>query len=463
MSFAPSSRTNSRIWPVPTGASGRASTECAPRGSSCSRALKSAIRSGQDSRVASSSGTSRTSAHTRFRPPAPTSWRLTPPQQPRAAMRPAPVWSQAPSEVAGLATRIGRRSSSACSTSRSPAAFDPMAPEIWRARKGPSDLAGWYQRLLAAESDPTDPHPPVAERLARLGIDPQRALALAQKRDGPSALDRYLPAVRVRLIADLDRGWQRSVAPEWAEQYRQAQDEKAELARLDRAGTLSVEQRLQRALLTETFHGADAALTQFRELVDTEEDGQARLAIGRLLLAREDDEGLLWLDQAAKRDWQIVLPADAQAYSYLREHGRDEEAEAYERRLEHQVELLEAAEKERSEVTLDDWLDRPDLPIDQLELVRDAVAAESEVAAAYLARKHTHQLNHESPFYVLGVVPRSYKRATKGDSSGAALAARLADAIPDSVNCLVVTLHQGDRVTRRLARIEGASLLGETK
>jgi len=344
-----------------------------------------------------------------------------------------------------------------------PAAYDPMAQQIWRARKATSDLADWYQRLLTAESDPTDPHPPVAERLARLGTDPQRALALAQERDGPSALEHYLPAVRARLIADLDRSWQRSVASEWAEHYRQAQDEKAELAQLDRAETLSVEERLQRAQLTETFHGADAALTQYRELVDTEEDGQARLAIGRLLLAREDDEGLLWLDQAAKRDWQIVLPASALAYSYLRERGRDEEAEAYERRLEQQVELLEAAEKERSEVTLDDRLDRPDLPIEQLELVRNAVAAENEVAAAYLARKHTHHLNHESPFYVLGVVPRSYARATKGDSTGAALAARLADAIPVSVHCLVVTLHKGDQVTQRLARIEGASLLGETK
>jgi Zn-dependent protease with chaperone function len=344
-----------------------------------------------------------------------------------------------------------------------PAAFDPMAHEIWRARKGPSDLADWYQRLLTAESDPTDPHPSLAERLARLGSDPLRALALAQERDGPSALVRYFPAVRERLVAELNRTWQKSVAAEWADQHREAQVAKDNLARLERADALSVEELLERAQLTETFRDTDAALALYRELVDTEEDAQARLAIGRLLLAREDDEGLRWLDQAAARDWQIVLLATALAYSYLHERGRDEEAEPYERRLEQQAELLEAAEKERSEVTLDDWLDRPDLPSEQLELVRDAVAAESEVAAAYLVRKHTHHLNDESPFYVLGVVPRSYARATKGDSTGAALAERLADAVPPPLQCLVVTLEKHNKVTRRLARIEGASLLGETK
>jgi Zn-dependent protease with chaperone function len=346
---------------------------------------------------------------------------------------------------------------------RPPAAFDPMVHAIWQARTGPSDLADWYQRLLTAETDPTDPHPSLAERLNRLGFDPMQALVLAQERDGPSALERYLPAVHARLVADLDRNWQTSVEEEWAEQHRNAQDAKDNLARLERADALSVEELLERAELTEMFRDTDATLARYRELIDTEQDGQARLAIGRLLLAREDDEGLRWLDQAAESDWQTVLLAAAFACSYLHEHGRDEQAEPYERRLEQQVELLEAAEKERSEVTVDDWLDWPDLPSEQVELVRDAVAAESEVAAAYLVRKHTHHLNDESPFYVLGVVPRSYARATKADSTGVALAERLAEAVPLSAQCLVVTLQQRNKVTRKLAQVEGASLLGETK
>jgi tetratricopeptide (TPR) repeat protein len=346
-----------------------------------------------------------------------------------------------------------------------PAAFDPLAQEIWRARGGPADVAAWYKRLLAAEADPTDPHPSLAERLTSIGCDPRRALALARERVGPSALEHYLGAARSRLVAELDHNWKKSVRLEWVEQHRQAENEKPELARLEHASALPLEELVQRALLTEKFRDADAALARNRELLDTEADAYARLTIGRLLLARGDDEGLRWLDQAAERDWQTVLVASLLANSYLGEHGRDEEAEGYWRRFEQQSELLEKAENERAGITLDglDRLDRPDLPREQFELMRDAVAAESEVAAAYLVRKHTQYLDDESPFYILALVPRSYKRATKSDSTGANLTERLANSASLPAQCLVVTLRENNEVTRKLAQVEGASLLEETK
>jgi hypothetical protein len=190
-----------------------------------------------------------------------------------------------------------------------PAAFDPMAQEIWRAREGPADVAAWYKRLLAAEGDPTDPHPSLAERLTQIGCNPRRALALARKRAGPSALERYLGAARSRLVAELDHDWKKSVRLEWIEQHREAKNEKAELARLEQDSALSLEDLMQRALLTEKFRDADAALARNRELLDTEADAWARLTIGRLLLAQGDDEGLSWLDQAAERDWQTARRA----------------------------------------------------------------------------------------------------------------------------------------------------------
>ena len=126
----------------------------------------------------------------------------------------------------------------------------------------------------------------LAERLTSIGCDPRRALALARERVGPSALEHYLGAARPRLVAELDHNWKKSVRLEWVEQHRQAENEKPELARLEHASTLPLEELVQRALLTEKFCDADAALARNRELLDTEADAYARLTIGRLLLAR---------------------------------------------------------------------------------------------------------------------------------------------------------------------------------
>jgi hypothetical protein len=78
-------------------------------------------------------------------------------------------------------------------------------------------------------------------------------------------------------------------------------------------------------------------------------------------------------------------------------------------------------------------------------------------------RKHTQYLDNESPFYILGLVPRSYKRATRRDSTGANLTERLANSDSLPVQCLVITLRENNKVTRRLAQVEGANLFDETK
>src|SRR5205823_5990089 len=109
----------------------------------------------------------------------------------------------------------------------------------------------------------------------------------------------------------------------------QAQRDRADLEGLESRDTLSPDDALRRARLTETFRGSEEALTRFRELVGTENDAPARFAVGRLLVERDDDEGVRWLDEAMERDPEAVLPSCEIAYGYLRRHGRDAEAEGY--------------------------------------------------------------------------------------------------------------------------------------
>jgi hypothetical protein len=53
-----------------------------------------------------------------------------------------------------------------------------------------------------------------------------------------------------------------------------------------------------RAQLTERFRRGERALSRYRELVDSANDAPARFALGRLLVERDDERGLRWLDEA---------------------------------------------------------------------------------------------------------------------------------------------------------------------
>src|SRR5207248_6857770 len=167
-------------------------------------------------------------------------------------------------------------------------------------------------------------------------------------------------------VEAVGRAWSADVEPGWRAHHAEAQNAKTELRRLEEQESLSPEDALKRAQLTETFAGPDAALARYRELVDTEKDAPARYAIGRLLLEQEDEEGLRWLDEAIERDTEAVLPACEIAYHFLRDRDREQEAARYRERAETQVEVLDAAMEERSGVSVDDELEPPDLAEGQL-------------------------------------------------------------------------------------------------
>jgi tetratricopeptide (TPR) repeat protein len=291
-----------------------------------------------------------------------------------------------------------------------------MAEEIGNAPQG-KNVETWYRQLLEVETDPYGTHPSISERLAHLGLDPKVVLRLAQAHGRPTAASTYLGEAQAEIIAAVDRAWRDDVTKGWSEQYSEAQRDKHQLEQLEARDDLSADDALRRAQLTEMFRGEDEALAHYRELVDTENDAFARFAIGRLLLDREDDEGLRWLDESIERDPEAVLPACQIAYGYLRDHGRDQEAERYRERAEQQANVFEQAAGERSEVSVDDRLEPSNLPGELLEGLREKMAGHEEVAEAYLVRKRTDHLDDTHPFYVLALVPNSNFRTAWKEST----------------------------------------------
>lgn len=246
----------------------------------------------------------------------------------------------------------------------------------------------------------------------------------------------------------------------WHEQHSEAQRDKVELERLDAADGLSPEDALRRAQLSEMLRGEDEALARYRELVDTENDVPARFALGRLLLAREDDAGLRWLDEAMDRDPEAVLPGCQVAYMYLLERDRKDEAEAYSSRAEQQAKVFEHAAGERSEVSVDDRLEPADLPGDILAKLRENVAWHEEVAEAFLVRKRTDHLDDTHPFYVLAVVPKSSFRTAwkETDDDAEPLEERVARDVALPGEFMVAKIGKKSPLAQHFAQIDGARL-----
>jgi Zn-dependent protease with chaperone function len=338
-------------------------------------------------------------------------------------------------------------------------AMTPMAEGIAKASHV-ENVELWYRRLLEIETDVYDSHPSIAERLAHLELDPQKALQLAQEDGGPSAASAYFGEAEPEIVAAVDQAWREDVMTHWHEQHSEAQRDKSELARLDASDELSSEDALRRAHLTEMFRTEDEALARYRELVDTENEVPARFAVGRLLLQREDDAGLRWLDEAMDRDPEAVLPGCQVAFMYLLEHDRENEAEAYSNRAEQQAKVFEHAAGERSEVSVEDRLEPPDLPGDVLAKLRENVAWHEEVAEAFLVRKRTDHLDDTHPFYVLAVVPKSNFRTAwkETDDDAEPLEERVARDVSLPGEFMVAKIGKKSPLAQHFAQIDGARL-----
>jgi len=339
------------------------------------------------------------------------------------------------------------------------AAFAPMAEGIGRAAHA-EHAALWYRQLLEEETSPYDSHPSLSERIGRLGLEPEQVLRLAQSDGGPSAASAFLGTAEPDVVAAVDRAWREGITAGWSARHSEAEQERRHLQELDASGALSADDVLKRAQLTETYRSADEALARYREALETENDAPARFSIGRLLLAREDDDGLRWLNESMERDPGAVLPACQVAYGYLREHGRDEEAERYRKRAEGQVNVFEQAAGERESVSVDDRLEPANLPDELLAGLREKVARHDDVGEAYLVRKRTDHLDDSHPLYVLAIVPKSGFRTAwrETDQEADSLEERVARDISLPGEFVVAKVGRKSPLAQHLARIDGALL-----
>lgn len=214
-----------------------------------------------------------------------------------------------------------------------------------RAGVARDEARAYLRGSLMQETGYGDTHPSLSDRLKALGLDAAEQEALAEEvaREGgegapaETAAEHYLGGLRGELSRRLDAEWCAGVEPSWRERHEYVTQSRRKLAALEeKAKTkgLSDEEAWSRAEWTAEFKGADEAVPLLRELTGRRRTAAAAHAmLGQILVGKGEAEGVEHLEKAMAEDAAYVPVACQVIYGYMREQGRDEEAEAYRRRL----------------------------------------------------------------------------------------------------------------------------------
>lgn len=265
-----------------------------------------------------------------------------------------------------------------------------------------ASVQAWLAQALARRTTSDDTHPALADRLKAIGASPQ----LAPPAPGQAA-DRLLGTALASVTAAFDRRWRDCIEPAWHERHREVQEGRRRLTELNgmhESGTaLCWQDAYERATLTESVGAeAEAALAQFRLLYEREPDNAyVGYGLGVRLLGRADDSGFAMVERAMQLDEQLILQGSKVLRDYCRQHGREQEAHLWNQRLTERTQLLDAAERERNSVRLQDKFERHGLPPDALEELRVQLRAVPGLRKAYFVRKKTLHFQ-QYPCYVLG-------------------------------------------------------------
>src|SRR5690606_26646954 len=144
----------------------------------------------------------------------------------------------------------------------------------------------------------------------------------------------------------------------WGERHRYLNDARARLAALERKSmisSLTEEELWERAQLTAELSSDEAAESFYRAVLERNpQHAGALFRYGQILLDRDDENGVRYLNAAQERDSRAAQAVCALLAGFFRRHGRESEARTYESRWWTLHEAAQRVERDRNQVRTDD-------------------------------------------------------------------------------------------------------------
>lgn len=261
-----------------------------------------------------------------------------------------------------------------------------------------SELEHKIGRAMAHKTDHYDTHPALRDRLKALQcqvISPEPVSQSAALR----WLDKQLPAI----IKDFDQNWLERNKLKWNERYQHVKQGRSKLANLKTKTiqSLTAEELWELAPLTEEFAPDEDCLPLF-ELYSKKrpDDADAYFVMGRLLLTRNNEDGVEAMKQAMDKQPHLKLRACDWIIYFYRQVDNANAIKFWQQQAERQIDINRAADKEREVINKNDQFTKPDRQSDFNDLFTKRIMNIKGIKHAWLAEKRMRYYP-ESKTYVL--------------------------------------------------------------
>ena len=266
-----------------------------------------------------------------------------------------------------------------------PGPFSRTQPDVWPriAAEGETRL----ETLLSQTTEPRDTHPAVGERLSGLGATPRVPTPPAR-----TAGDVWLGTQMPDIARRLDEQWLAAQGEGWRRERDERRESRERLAALERITAPTPAQLHEKASLVESLDGVEAALPLYERAADAGHAGAA-LAVGGILLERDDDRGIELIERAVAGDASLGEEGNRRIAEFLESRGRLVEAHRYATLAQAAATRATIAAAERRELSAVDRFGAHGLDQPALERILASLARTAEIHAAFLVRK---ELRHSA-------------------------------------------------------------------
>ena len=194
---------------------------------------------------------------------------------------------------------------------------------------GPQKARQWLDRALSEADSGRGELPGLRARLDHIG----HGVAPVPGPLEEAAAGHYLEASLAARVRRMDSLWFRGIMPAWRERYERRQRSLRHiraLAEKAKGGRLSVQEARGYAVLAERLLPGAQTCTVYRQLLTMGvPDAELNLRIGRYLLARGDEMGVVALERVAAYDRTFARAAARVLARFFSERGQPEAASRY--------------------------------------------------------------------------------------------------------------------------------------
>lgn len=259
----------------------------------------------------------------------------------------------------------------------------------------------YLRAALNRKTDPSDTHPALMERLKALKLSHLHANEL-----GVVKASTWLEPDLKQVLKHFNREWVEIYGERWDDLHQRSKLARETVNQLNLRlyEDLTAKERWNLAAFTAEYLPEKDALPLYQKYAEYHpEDTEADLAIGQLLLERDDLKGIPYLEEAMLQP-NLQLPAAEAAWRFYTKHNDSAQSKRWLLHLEAAADRMTAAQQERQDLHAKDILIDPNIhAITSLKpLLLEGLAKHKKVKAIWLAQKEVEHFPNY-PVYVVAV------------------------------------------------------------